>query len=419
MLQLPYSQNFDKFSKFFLVFIVLFTFSTVSKAQRYLDLDGSFIYVCIETQSPVPKELVSYEADETIEAIIHDILDKTHKKQNFEIINADLPAIGTLIDKTGKKYLLYNSAYFNGIDDATLRTNLIAHAIGHLINSHRHQLPFSEDEEMDADEYAGYALRSIGVPPTALMNLLNAIQKRFPNNKISPKEHLEAIQRGFNKADAALRNAEHASYYENNVNDILKNFPRFQFPVPKQSADCSLKDWFKGYQNLEQVDNRLSKALFDAGYRSKRYFQVPGGFAVVTRVEQYDQKSCTPKSEQVRWNSKIVREDSFSISSYVKSFLFPEVGYFRLFVFVVTNQPITSKGEAIKRETAEAWLNDGANGLPDLIKQMPFTSSTDVFSLVYEFRVRDTNKEAILIPSSCQGYTHLNNARIIQCLNQR
>jgi hypothetical protein len=234
---------------------------------------------------------------------------------------------------------------------------------------------------------------------------------------IPTANRLADLMHGFARAESSLRNAEHASFYEENLNEVLKNFPRFPFPIPKASAEADLDPYFGKCKTLADADKKLRTALNATGYYTRRYLYVPGGFALVTRMEQFN-KDGSCKNETQRWSEQIVRCEGFDPLCYLNALVTTNPAYFRVLVFVVTPQVLSNSSKPPGRDTATAWLDQGCNKLPSVIGDWPFqVGKTNVTALVYEFKVREGDRKAIQsTPSSLQGLTHLKKARIVEYL---
>ena len=165
---------------------------------------------------------------------------------------------------------------------------------------------------------------------------------------------------------------------------------------------------------LGDVDNKLRSALDNKGYTQRSYFYVPNGFALVTQLEQYNAKDATIRNDGTRWLDYPKQEGFSGIMSYISSFIMPNKGYFRLFVFIVTNEPFGGSKQKVSKSEASAWLNQGFNKLPNAIKNAPYTEGYAVTVLVYEFEVPESNRKAKQVcPTPLfDAQTHLKQAGI-------
>jgi len=165
----------------------------------------------------------------------------------------------------------------------------------------------------------------------------------------------------------------------------------FPWPPPDPSTQIVLPtDGLIKVQvdTLSTFNQRLNRALDLADYGDRRYYAVPRGFALVTRVERTDADG-TPRKPPGRWLLDQSAAISFSISGLAEiltNFVNVPPGYYQVLVFVVTDVPFNSnERDIVTREQASAWLAGGTNVLPDSIGGMSWTSGTRCSALVYEF----------------------------------
>ena len=404
-------------SRHFLHLLVFFS-PALLPAQNYFEVDTS--RHCLYHGNELPGEFYTYpvEAD-TFELIKDEILYKTKTPENFVLHWSNVETVAAMLDRD-QRYVLYSRKFLLPLlrnkEDRVLAFALLAHAIGHHANEHTLLPGNLSAEETEADEFMGYALALLGFSEAEVQSVPGRLSLR---SGLPEQERTEAVLNGYHRADASLRNGLHASYFEENANEVIRNFPKFDLPPPKWSADADLDHFFKSCKTLYDAERLLRKALDASGYYSRKYYRTEGGFAMVTRLEQFNQDgSC--KNEKDRWQLKPVSSESFSIGNYLYSLFVPQPGYFRVIVFVVT--PVTfSAGSAksIGREEATAWLNEGRNRLPDAIGNQPFNpGKTSVNALIYEFMAYESDKKLrFQQQSSLQGMTHLQMAQVLSNLH--
>ncbi|MEO6039711.1 MAG: hypothetical protein ABIQ93_14960 [Saprospiraceae bacterium] len=396
----------------FIGYIILLAHIRVS-SQEVLSID-TFRH-SLYLGHAMPDELYRFAPDPKMESLKDEVLRKTGQKQNFELICSNVASIVAVLDKD-KRYILYSQRYFNREKDPVARTAMLAQEIGHCVQVHTFEPSRLEDEETNADEFMGYALCLTGVP---LSEAEKVAVKWLRSLGPDTSERRITILQGFRRAEASLRNAEHAAWFEQNFNEVLQNFPRFPFPAPNWSADADLDIYFKSCKTLGDADQKIRQALDITGFYSRKYFQVPNGFALVTRMEQFNKDGCS-KSEAARWKTRPVRDETFSVMGYLASFFTTEPGYFRIFAFLVTDATITSdQKRQLSREEATNWLNEGACRLPELIGTRAFGKNTGVTALIYEFRVPESTRQPVFAqPSELEGIIHLRQARILGSLEK-
>ena len=201
-------------------------------------------------------------------------------------------------------------------------------------------------------------------------------------------------------------------------------FPTFPWPPPEASASMIIPRnvWQKPDGTsiyLKDIDDTLIAALESSGYIEKSYYAVPGGFALVTRLEQIDQ-SGTPLEGPNRWHSEVDALSKFSLREYLKALFTVRPGYFRVVVFLVTPHPFTQKNRSLTRSEAMEWLNAGANVLPESHSLHRYSNQFTTTALIYEFLKTDSNEEPHQkIPGLLTGKDHLVKSGILDALNRK
>lgn len=392
--------------------------ASTASAQHYLPLAAP--RYCQYGGDSLSSEIYTYPNNPEIEVLANKILQvTTNEEANFQLVAANVQDIVAVLDGK-KRYILCNRLYFNELIDKNLWVALLAHTIGHHVKEHVFSplATLRQEEEMEADEFMGYALRKLG---TVSRNYAANIPARLPLGfPLDSADRRLAILRGWDRAQAFLNIIPSSAFYDDGQGKVDPNFPVFQFPPPEWSDNRDMSAYFSKCKTLGDAKDRLSNALEKTGYTSRDYFYIPKGFALVTRLEQFN-KEGTPKSEQNRWSPHPVREESFSVMGYLNSLIRAEPGYFRVFVFLVT--PITvvkSPKYRITREDAVNWLGSGVNRLPPEVAAQKFmVGKTGVTALIYEFKVLESNRKATLSrPSMLTAEAHLRMSRIASELKQ-
>jgi len=197
-----------------------------------------------------------------------------------------------------------------------------------------------------------------------------------------------------------------------------KGFVSFPWPPPNPSAQTLLdQDYFSSSHNLKDVDNTLVHALKSLGYSDLAYYYVPDGFALVTKIEQMNDKGET-LSEPARWSAHVKPLTKLSWSQYLRSLFFSTPGYFRIIVFVVTDKPFTSSGKRVGRETASQWLYYGLNVLPYEIGSRKLTDDYRCTALIYEYKKPESDDAILDLPGIISGDEHLERSKIINALKR-
>jgi len=162
----------------------------------------------------------------------------------------------------------------------------------------------------------------------------------------------------------------------------LKIFP---LPYPTPSGVYSLdQDIFSQLHTLSEADNLFKSALNNCRYDERRYYYAPHGFALVTAMEQTSESGAS-LDPPARW-SAVVAEEFNSPLDYLKALFTVPEGYFRVFVFLVTDVDPSASGRSIAEDEARKWLGLGYTKLPDELMNLPLTPSHSYNLLVYQYK---------------------------------
>src|SRR5256885_13375761 len=110
--------------------------------------------------------------------------------------------------------------------------------------------------------------------------------------------------------------------------------PQFPFPPPLASAfetiprELLVAD--KTQPKLKDVDKSLSDAFRKCGYGEKKFYAVPDGFAMSSRIEQMSPDGSIGAN---RWSLQIPPITNFSIESYLRALFRARAGHYRIVVF--------------------------------------------------------------------------------------
>jgi hypothetical protein len=201
--------------------------------------------------------------------------------------------------------------------------------------------------------------------------------------------------------------------------ESIGTFPSFPWPPPTASAREVLPPTIlttgSKQSTLGDIDAILVKALDKNGYVERAYFAVPGGFALVTRLEQIDLDG-KPMSPPARWSDhSTLSLQNFSLREYLRSLLTANPGYYRIIAFVVTPVSFSESKKIISEAESSDWLRSGSNYLPGSVARMPSPANVECTALVYEFKRRSAATDSpdqitLLLPSQLDSHVHLVNS---------
>ena len=196
-----------------------------------------------------------------------------------------------------------------------------------------------------------------------------------------------------------------------NTNANTTSLPEFPWP-PNGSAFTSIPSEFLlkqgGPAKIRDVDDRLRAALAQAGYENPGYYGIPGGFVMVTRLEQFDSKTGAPLAGANRWSTSPAPPPIFSVE-YFRTLIKGTSGHYRVIALVVTDQPFTRTGKEVTVSEAAKLSARGSNALPADIKEQPYTENFQCSAFVYEFLQANNGQAKFVANSSLLASQHLQN----------
>lgn len=139
--------------------------------------------------------------------MLREIVEVMGLASQFEVRAANVLNIEATVSR-GKKYIYYNPAFVNWLNQSThdkwAVMTLLAHEIGHHQNGHTKKKGGSRPHlELEADEYAGFVLRKLGAGLRETQEVMLFIAS-VKTSKTHPSRtaRIKAIAKGWNKADA-------------------------------------------------------------------------------------------------------------------------------------------------------------------------------------------------------------------------
>ncbi len=398
------------------------------------------------------KTFTVYKASPEADQIVVDILKAIDLERNFVLKSADCERV--LATAEGRKrIILYNPEFIKSIDVDPKKKWIVytafAHAIGHHVNGHEFEADESKrryNMELEADKFAGGVLYILGATMDetkySLQQLIR-IAETETHPYVMNRSH--AIEAGWIRSyDVKMRELAASNLDQTNSNSSggngggknsdpivdskklktendddasMINFLESKFPYPP--PDCNSEfmipgEAFSECKNLGEVAQKITSALNAEKY-PYRYLSFPNGYVIVTQMEQYNDDGTIIEDSETRWVD-YPKQEAFSWSiDYFSSLIFPNKGYLRVFVFIVTSENYGYEGQASKSE-ASSWHNQGVNKLPHQIEELPYSDEIyDINLLTYEFEVPESNHKAKQKCPCCkfQARDHLEKSRLI------
>ncbi|HEY5746645.1 MAG TPA: hypothetical protein VIU12_11250 [Chryseolinea sp.] len=193
-------------------------------------------------------------------------------------------------------------------------------------------------------------------------------------------------------------------------------FPKFPWPPPRATSAVLIPSvFFSGLTTFDAVDEKICKALDKSGYVEKSYYAVPGGFALVTHLEQIKVQGDTIASPN-RWTQSAPQLE-FSLSNIIDQLFHAHPGYFRIIVFIVTPQPFPASSSPIALPEAEKLLVEGYDALPPQMASGQLPAGTKCKIHVYQFKKPESDP-AIFLGDGVTADVHLRKAGLWNSLNR-
>lgn len=369
-----------------LSFLVVVVASPLA-AQELLDLKPR--QRCIYSGGLMDEELYRFPNSDKVGARVKEIAGLGDATIDFEVMQANVENVSAVLDGE-KRYLLYSLDFVEKNSELEV-AGALAHEIGHHANTHTFGAERRKTEELEADQFMGYVLSKKGYPKPDI----EAFLKKLPSSYDVPfEERRAAVLEGFGRAERAMQ--IRSLPFDDDPKLEGLTLPGFPWPPPSCNARFELPETsFAGFHTLGDVERKIRTALDAKGYAQRSYFSVPNGFALVTQLEQYNGEDGSARNDRTRWLDYPARDNFSGVLDYLKSFVMPQKGHFRLFVFVVTNQAFGGSAQHVSKEQATAWLSQGFNKLPRSLAAAPFSAGYDVTTLVYEFEVPESNRKPV------------------------
>ncbi|MBK7938347.1 MAG: hypothetical protein IPJ82_15255 [Lewinellaceae bacterium] len=377
---------FPRSIRYFLSVISLAAWQS-AYTQELLELNIE--HRCVFTGSKMDEELYRFSADDGMAKRVEEILTLGGALSNFEVVQTNVENVSAVLDGE-KRYLLYSLDFVQKATEIEI-TGALAHEIGHHVNEHTFDPEHRNSEENEADQFMGYIFSLKAYSKADIETCLNKTPSSY---NIGVEDRLQAVWEGFNRAERVLEINSLAFDGDPRLAELT--MPGFPWPPPSCHSRFELPEkLFSGIKTLGETDRKIRSALNAKGYTQYSYFSVPGGFAIVTQLEQYNGEDGSSRNDRTRWLDYPARDNFNGVMDYLKSLVMPQKGHFRLFVFIVTNQPFGGGANRVSKAQATAWLSQGFNKLPGSLAKVPFSSDYNVTALVYEFEVPETNRKPI------------------------
>ncbi len=168
-------------------------------------------------------------------------------------------------------------------------------------------------------------------------------------------------------------------------------------------------------RTLGDVGRHLESALKGAGYFNLEFYQVDGGFALVTPLELIEENG-TPFKDQARWKSN---GSITSIKEWLQALAAGNYQTCRVISFVVTNQTVPRNNVYLPIADLQPWRQGGAILLAKNTADNEYMPDYEIYALVYVFKIEEkigpsgeVERKGYQVKLIVSPETHLANAGI-------
>ncbi len=170
-------------------------------AQTPLSIDPK--QSCTVGGEELEDNLYEFASSKEAEKIIFDIVATIGLKPNFKVKAGNVPnAIATIIDS--KRYIIYNEDYIKAVgmskDQRWSAVFILAHEIGHHLNGHTLSGRSRPDKELEADEFAGFALYKMDASLDEALAVLKLVPEQASSTHPSREARQQAVAVGWIRA---------------------------------------------------------------------------------------------------------------------------------------------------------------------------------------------------------------------------
>jgi hypothetical protein len=189
---------------FSFLFIFIFSTSVFAQTQR----QPQRVYV-----TPIVLSVTDFTTASEAKQIISNILDAVGLEGNYEVVPSTQVPNAAAATYKNKRYIAYNPAFVAAVakvsgDNKWTTTAIFAHELGHHLYGHTDKhMASTPDIELQADAFAGYALRKMGATLDESQLAIKLIASRG-GSATHPGRHdrLTWIEAGWLIADEQLAN---------------------------------------------------------------------------------------------------------------------------------------------------------------------------------------------------------------------
>lgn len=159
---------------------------------------------CSYSGGGTPPIVMTFASDTEAETAVKEIVEASGLTQNFVIRASGVENAAAAMDGP-RRFLLYNQAFFHKMRQATgtrwAAMSVMAHEIGHHLNSHTLEPKREPKYEIEADYFSGFILQQLGASLSDAHAALNYLPTSDGSATHPPKhDRLAAVANGWTKA---------------------------------------------------------------------------------------------------------------------------------------------------------------------------------------------------------------------------
>ena len=188
-------------------------------------------------------------------------------------------------------------------------------------------------------------------------------------------------------------------------------------PLPSTSMEipAALRAPAEPGSHLTRASDWLARALVEAGYSDFRWYDIPKGFALVTRLELIDDQgqAMAHPDPAVRFSVEYPPLGFFTMRFWAE-LLHGRTGRFRALVFVVIDHPFGYAKDVTDAQIV--WMHPSRE-LPLNRADLAYTAEDNWYALVYEVERADLHDNVHLVERPSDPSAHLNKSGILAALD--
>lgn len=248
------------------ILLLILLFPVISFGQNRSGLE-----LCVFLQQASPQ----FASTSIANNALNKILEVNNLRGEFVLVPCDQISNVVAMTYNGTRYILYDKEFMASLDDNSNITNLsiLAHEIGHHVNGHVKDiiavmngksspmsLVESRQQELEADEFAGFTLSKLGVS----IKQVNKVFQQISDDKTdvysthpSLSKRLAAVKKGYDNNNKAFNDR-----VESQGQELIKS-PTLYY--------LKISDLYR-QEKYEEAENLAEEAINKYPYNSDLYF---------------------------------------------------------------------------------------------------------------------------------------------------